>query len=98
MHVLMLTLLTLAFEPSGNTTNIGSPDFFWMPTFHYTTARYTDDPLQSKFNGVPQCCVNPNGKSGSAATFHHLKYWPDAWIEADSFAKVLYSVILSDLG
>ncbi|KAH7067903.1 hypothetical protein FB567DRAFT_252955 [Paraphoma chrysanthemicola] len=89
---------SLAFEPSRNTTNIGSPDFFWMPTFHYTTASYTDDPLRSKFNGKPECCVNPDGQSGSAATFHHLDIWPNAWIEADSFAKVFYSVILSDLG
>jgi len=88
----------LVFYSTGNTKDIASLDFFTIPNFHYTFARYYNSLPESKFNGVPSCCVNQDRLSNSVGALHDMRAWPDAWIEVDAFAKVFYSVMLTDLG
>lgn len=86
------------FEPTGNSSGITSIDFFRLPNFHYTFTEYHDSFPKAQYNGVPNCCINPATSSHSIGTLHDMGAWPDAWIEADAFAKVFYSVMLADLG
>jgi hypothetical protein len=88
-------------QPSGNTSDIASLDYYSLPTWHFTSTIFKDDDSENqnnRFNGESLCCVNPAGNPRTIGGLHDKGVWPDVWIEADSFTKVFQSVILSDLG
>jgi hypothetical protein len=94
-----LIVLTLpAYQRSENFTDITSLDFFAPRDFHYTfswiTNRHGETPTMSE----PRCCINSGLVLNSTRDLEDQAIWPNIWIDADTFAKVFYSVILADLG
>jgi hypothetical protein len=90
---------SLALEPSKRTTDTTSLDFF-KPIYHFDFAAYNHSgaSFQGLFNGESRCCINIAHNPDTLGGLHEKAVWPDIWIEADSFAKVFYSVILADFG
>jgi hypothetical protein len=95
---------TPAFLPSQRTSDISSLDFFTFVTHHFTTTEWTakgevkKGSLDQPFDGESGCCIHPDVDPKWVGALPHMHKRPDIWIEADTFAKVFYSVILADLG
>lgn len=86
---------SVGLRPSPNITDISLPDFFLAPSYHFIT-NFMDS--GGNIQGEPNCCLNTAGNQTTIGGLHAEAVQPDIWIEVDSFAKVFYSTILSDLG